>query len=203
MKASRNNFHAAGFGKVAPWVDLANSEEWNGFGTLTDHLTNATWLATLLNNWNLHPLASKDVPRRKLVQLRALLRRAAEKLAAGGSLNRRELSSLNQALNVPGRQKLVQGQNGFRAEMLPLHNDWSWVIRRIAASFAEMLASREVERIKVCANSDCRWVFHDPTKARTKRWCNDRTCGNRARVRRARAAQNKPGEELPPVPRRT
>src|SRR6267154_6547691 len=90
MKASRNNFHAAGFGKVAPWVDLANSEEWNGFGTLTDHLTNATWLATFLNNWNLHPLASKDVPRRKLVQLRALLRRAAEKLAAGGSLNRRE-----------------------------------------------------------------------------------------------------------------
>jgi len=203
MKASRNNFHAAGFGKVAPWVDLANSEEWNGFGKLTDHLAKAPWLATFLKHWNLHPLASKDVPHRKLVQLRALLRRAAEKLAAGGSLNARELSSLNQALNVPGRQKLVQGQNGFRAEMVPLHNDWSWVIRRIAASFAEMLASREVERIKVCANSGCRWVFHDPTKARTKRWCNDRTCGNRARVRRARAAQNKPDEEIPPVPRRT
>jgi len=115
MKASRNNFHAAGFGKVAPWVDLANSEEWNGFGKLTDHLANAPWLATFLKHWNLHPLASKDVPHRKLAQLRVLLRRAAEKLAAGGSLNARELSSLNQALNVPGRQKLVQGQNGFRA----------------------------------------------------------------------------------------
>src|SRR5437870_2836912 len=121
MQASRNNFHAAGFGKVAPWVDLANSEEWNGFGKLTDHLAKAPWLATFLKHWNLHPLASKDVPHRKLVQLRVLLRRAAEKLAAGGSLNARELSSLNQALNVPGRQKLVQGQNGFRAEMVPLH----------------------------------------------------------------------------------
>ena len=48
MKASRNNFHAAGFGKVAPWVDLANSEEWNGFGKLTDHLAKAPWLATFL-----------------------------------------------------------------------------------------------------------------------------------------------------------
>jgi len=191
MKALRNNFHAAGFGKVAPWVDLANSEEWNGFGRLTDHLTNPRWLATFLKHWDLHPLSSKDVPCHKLVQLRLLLRRVAEKLAAGASLSARELSNLNQALNVPGRQKLVQGQNGFRAEMVPLHNDWSWVIRRIAASFAEMLASREVERIKVCANSGCRWVFHDPTKARTKRWCNDRTCGNRARVRRARAAQKR------------
>ena len=203
MKTLHNTFSAAGFGKVAPWVDLVNSEEWNGFGKLTDHLANPRWLATFLKHWDLYPLPSKDVPRRKLVQLRVLLRRAAEKLAAGGSLNARELSSLNQALNVPGRQKLVQGQNGFRAEMVPARNDWSWVIRRIAASLGEMLVSREVERIKVCANSDCRWVFHDPTKARTKRWCNDRTCGNRARVRRARAAHNKPDEEIPPVPRRT
>src|SRR5438046_6068076 len=126
MKASRNNFHAAGFGKVAPWVDLANSEEWNGFGKLTDHLTNAPWLATFFKHWNLHPLTSKDVPRRKLVQLRLLLRRDAEKLDAGGSLNRRELSSLNQALNVPGRQKLVQGTNGLHAAMVSTIGRGEW-----------------------------------------------------------------------------
>jgi predicted RNA-binding Zn ribbon-like protein len=189
MKTSHNSFQSNGFGKVAPWVDLANSEEWNGFGKLTDHLANPRWLATFLEHWNLHPLPLKDVPRRKLVQLRVLLRRAAEKVAAGGSLGAKELSHLNQALNVPGRQKIVQDQNGFRSEMVPVQSGWNWVIARIAASLAEMLANREVERIKVCANSDCRWVFHDPTKARTKRWCNDRTCGNRARVRRARAAQ--------------
>ncbi len=189
MKASHNIFHAAGFGKVAPWVDLANSEEWNGFGKLSDHLTNPQWLATFLKHWNLHPLPSNNVPHRKLVQLRFLLRSAAEKLAAGGSLDPREISKVNQVLNVPVRQKLVQDQNGIRAETAPVRSDWNWVIARIAASLGEMLANHEVERIKVCANSDCRWVFHDPTKARTKRWCNDRTCGNRARVRRARAAQ--------------
>ena len=193
MKASHNIFHAAGFGKVAPWVDLVNSEEWDGFGKRTDHLANPRWLATFLKHWSLHPLPSKDVPRRKLVQLRVLLRRAAEKLAAGGFLGRREILNLNQALNVPVWQKLVQNQNGFSAEMVPVRSDWTWVIARIAASLGEMLANHEVERIKVCANSDCRWVFHDPTKARTKRWCNDRTCGNRARVRRARAAQKQKG----------
>jgi len=191
MKTLHNIFGAAGFGKVAPWVDLVNSEEWNGFGELTDHLTNPRWLATFLKHWELYPFPSKDVPRRKLEQLRSLLRRTAEKQATGGSLGRRDLSTLNQVLNVPVWQKLVQDQNGFRAEMVPVRSNWTWVIARIAASFGEMLANQEVERIKVCANSDCRWVFHDPTKARTKRWCSDRTCGNRARVRRARAAQKR------------
>jgi len=120
-----------------------------------------------------------------------LLRRAAEKQTAGSSIGRSELSALNQVLNVPAWQKLVQDQNGFRAETIPVRSNWTWVIARIAASFGEMLANQEVERIKVCANSDCRWVFHDPTKARTKRWCDDRTCGNRARVRRARARKRK------------
>ena len=120
MKAPHNIFHAAGFGKVAPWVDLANSEEWDGFGNLTDHLANPRWLATFLKHWNLHPLPSKDVPSRKLVQLRVLLRRAAEKVAAGGSLDPREISKVNQALKVPVRQELVQDQNGIRAETVPV-----------------------------------------------------------------------------------
>ncbi len=189
MKPPHNTFQTNGFGKIAPWVDLVNSEEWNGFGKLTDQLANPRWLGSFLKHWDLYPVAANRVPRRELERLRRLLRNAAERLAAGGSLGGGELTKLNQALNVPVWQKLVQHQNGFRAETVPVRSDWTWVIARIAASFGEMLANHEVERIKICANSDCRWVFHDPTKARTKRWCNDRTCGNRARVRRARAMQ--------------
>ena len=191
MKPFHRIFREKGFGKVASWVDLVNSGDWNGFGQFTDHLANPHWFATFLKHWELYPFPSKDVPRRKLEQLRTLLRRAAEKLTAGGSIGRSELSALNQVLNVPAWQKLVQDQNGFRTETIPARSNWTWVIARIAASFGEMLANQEVERIKVCANSDCRWVFHDPTKARTKRWCDDRTCGNRARVRRARARKRK------------
>jgi len=188
MKPPHNTFLEIGFGKVAPWVDLVNSEEWDGFGKLTDHLAGPRWLATFLKHWELYPFPATAVPRGKLVRLRALLRRAAERLAGGGSLSRKELAILNQALKVPVWQKLIQNQNGVCAETVPVRSDWSWVIARIVASFGEMLANQEVERVKTCANADCRWVFRDPTKARTKRWCSNRTCGNRARVRRSRAA---------------
>jgi predicted RNA-binding Zn ribbon-like protein len=182
-------FHDHGFGKVAPWVDLVNSEEWDGFGKREDHLADPHWLAAFLKHWKLPPVRLSPAPHRELLELRALLRHAAEKVAAGRSLGSQELSALNHALKVPARQRLVQHQNGFRSELVPVKNDWSWVIARIAASLGEMLAKGDVGRIKICANGDCRWVFYDPTKARIKRWCKDSTCGNRTRVRRSRAAQ--------------
>jgi len=182
-------FHDHGFGKVAPWVDLVNSEEWDGFGKREDHLADPHWLAAFLKHWKLPPVQASRAPRRELLELRGLLRHAAEKVAAGRSLGSQEISALNHALKIPARQRLVQHQNGFRSELMPVKSDWSWVIARIAASLGEMLAKGDAERVKICANGDCRWVFYDPTKARIKRWCKDSTCGNRARVRRARAAQ--------------
>lgn len=191
MKDSRNQFEASGFGQVAPWVDLVNSEEWDGFGNRTDHLADPQWLLTFLKRWELFPFTAGPAPRQKLERLRTLLRDATEKLTNGKSLGHAELTRVNEALKVPVWQRVVQRQNGFRAESVPLKSDWSWALARIAASFGEMLVNQDMARIKICANADCSWIFRDPTKGRTKRWCNDRTCGNRLRVRRARAAREK------------
>jgi len=189
MKAFQNIFYAHGFGKVAPWVDLANSEEWDGFGKRTEHLTDPEWLAAFLKHWKLAPLSHGKSSRLPLANLRMLLRRAAQELAAGHALDAGKIAQLNHVLNVPVRQRLVQRQNGWRAELVPVKRDGNWALAQIAASLTETLAGQDAKRVRICANVDCRWIFHDPTKAGTKRWCNDRTCGNRARVRRARAAR--------------
>src|SRR5229473_964851 len=114
----REIFEAKGFGTAAPWIDLANSEEWDGFGKRTEHLLTPLWLTAFLKHWKLHPVPSSAVPRRELTELRGLLRRVAEKLAAGHSLGSAELSKLNQALKVPASQnssrtKLGSARNSF------------------------------------------------------------------------------------------
>ena len=86
MKAPRNVFYAHGFGRVAPWVDLANSEEWDGFGRLTDYLWNPSWIHSFLAHWKLVPSPKINTPRSKLLELRNVLRRTAENLAAGNPL---------------------------------------------------------------------------------------------------------------------
>jgi len=74
MKAMQNIFYAHGFGKVAPWVDLANSEEWDGFGKRTDHLSDPEWLAAFLKHWKLASILRGKSSRLPLAKLRELLR---------------------------------------------------------------------------------------------------------------------------------
>ena len=186
MNAHKNIFDSHSFGKVAPWVDLVNSQEWDGFGNLSDRLDDPGWLASFLRHWKLSPSPGERTPLAPLKRLRCLLRRLTEKLPAATSFSPAETRELNSAMSVTAYQKLVPRQNGYRIELAPVRSDWDWIIAKIAASAAETLVAQQSARIKICANNDCRWLFYDPTKALTKRWCSDKTCGNRDRVRRAR-----------------
>ena len=191
MKHNTDNYIAVGFGKDYAWIDLANSLEWNGYGKLTDRLQDPSWPAHIVNHWNLAPPPPRPAPLAQLIALRTLLRRMTEKLIAGEALGERDLHALNSYLNVPVRVRLFQRQNGVHSERVPLRPGWPWILSRIAASFAEMLALNRPERLKYCPNEGCRWIFYDRTKANTRRWCNDRTCGNRDRVRRSRNRDKK------------
>jgi predicted RNA-binding Zn ribbon-like protein len=195
MKQTINSFTAAGFGKEFAWLDLANSLEWNGYGKRTDHLRDPSWVGRVVKHWNLASTLPRSVPLAQIIALRALLRRMAEKLIAGDAIHERDLNALNSYLNVPVRVKLFQRQNGVHSELVPLRPGWPWILSRIAASFADMLALNRPDRLKYCPNEGCKWIFYDRTKGNTRRWCNDRTCGNRDRVRRARVRQRKTAEK--------
>jgi predicted RNA-binding Zn ribbon-like protein len=187
MSQQVDQYSAVGFGKEYAWLDLANSLEWNGYGKLTDHLQDPAWAAHIVKHWNLASTLPRPIPVARLIALRALLRGMAEKLVASETLDERDLHALNSYLNVPVRVKLFQHQNGVHSEIVPLRPGWPWILSRIAGSFAEMLKLNRLDRLKCCPNDGCKWIFYDRTKANTRRWCNDRTCGNRDRVRRARA----------------
>ena len=188
MIETPHQFRQAGFGSQFAWLDFVNSQERDGFGRITDHLSDPVWLAYFLRHFHWAQALPPLVPRRALAEFREFLRGVAEQLAAGRAPSASDLRVLNAALMVPARQKLVQRQNGFRAELVPVRYGWAWIISRIAASLADTLTQFDRERIKICANDGCRWAFYDVTKGKTRRWCNTRTCGNRDRVRRSRAA---------------
>src|SRR5205807_6517104 len=122
-----------------------------GFGKRTDHLSDPEWLAAFLKYWNLAPISRGDSFRRRLQKLRDVLRRAAQKLAAGHAMDSGEISKLNHVLNVPVRQRLIQGQNGWRAELVPVKRDSNWMLAQLAASLTEMVAGPQGERVRVGA----------------------------------------------------
>jgi predicted RNA-binding Zn ribbon-like protein len=61
------------------------------------------------------------------------------------------------------------------------------LVSRIVDAASDLLVARPGLRIRECEGSDCDWLFIDRTKARSRRWCDTRICGNRMRVRRFRS----------------
>lgn len=48
------------------------------------------------------------------------------------------------------------------------------------------------ERLKVCRNENCRWVFYDASKNRSGAWCDMEICGARHKMRRYRERKSGP-----------
>jgi predicted RNA-binding Zn ribbon-like protein len=56
----------------------------------------------------------------------------------------------------------------------------------VVRSAAELLASSDVERLRVCAGDDCGWAYVDRSRNGLRRWCQMSTCGTAEKTRRRR-----------------
>lgn len=181
------------FTSQSSWLDLVNSQQWDGFGNRTDHLLEPKWVAKFLRYWKFHPeKLGRTTPSAELAELRTLLRESTEKTASGEFLSPQDLRLFNAFLNAPSYVQLVTRGKQIRTELRPVRLNWTWIKSQVAASFVDSF-QRQPNRIKICKNTGCRWAFFDATKGNIRRWCNDRRCGNRDRVRRARARLVKTG----------
>jgi predicted RNA-binding Zn ribbon-like protein len=70
---------------------------------------------------------------------------------------------------------------------------WAWrscdrldqVLWRPLRAAVDLLTSADLLRVGVCDGEDgCGWLFLDTTKNHSRRWCDMRVCGNRAKARR-------------------
>ena len=105
--------------------------------------------------------------------------------AAGLPAPPADLQTLNRAI---GRAMTHGGLTAAGARF-----EWGWpdsvlgldrVSWWVARSAAELLTSPDLTLVHECASYDCGWLFMDSTKNRSRRWCNMRVCGNRAKSRR-------------------
>lgn len=66
--------------------------------------------------------------------------------------------------------------------------DWDPVIRLdrplwpVLRAMLGLLTSANVDRLRLCANPECGWVFLDQSRTGNRRWCAMRECGSRAKA---------------------
>lgn len=115
-------------------------------------------------------------------------------------------TQLRRMWQVPDRDAAVPIINEMLATadarpFLARHDEWDWhlhvtppeapLAQRMAAdaamAFLELVRADDWARLKVCAADDCLSVLVDLSKNRSKRYCADGNCGNRAAVAAYRA----------------
>jgi predicted RNA-binding Zn ribbon-like protein len=72
--------------------------------------------------------------------------------------------------------------------------DLEAVLGQLARAAVELLGGPTAAAIKECADPDCTRLYVDQSRKQARRWCDMRSCGNRAKVAefRARQAQTQP-----------
>lgn len=183
------------------WDDFLNSEwhDWRGSGKYEDRLNKQDWLKTWLSE---HRISVSRLPNEEemeaLKQFRALLHHIVKETVKGIGPSSEELNYLNKVMAAgPVIRHIVREDNGYQLEQVSARRDWLQVMADIAGSFAETLSEAGISRIRICDNSDCRWVYYDDTRNRSKRYCDDKLCGNLMKVRRFRARQKAASAEKP------
>lgn len=131
----------------------------------------------------------------RAVTLREALYRVFDRLARGERVDEVDLAGLNaelgQALAHARVAKQVDGYAlAWDAPAAATPNArLDAPLWPVTHSAMEVLLEADLSRVGECDSDTCGFLFLDTTKNRSRRWCDTRICGNRARVRRHRRRQ--------------
>jgi predicted RNA-binding Zn ribbon-like protein len=131
-------------------------------------------------------LTPRERPTDRAVDAAIELREAFYELASAVVDGRRPavgaVRLVNRALAQDAAPALRAANGGLSATPPPTARA---AMGRLARQAAEQLVGPERARLRKCADAGCAGIYLDETGRR--RWCSDRTCGVRARVRAHRA----------------
>ncbi len=179
-------------------LDLANTlndraadaprELLNSYGGLVDWGRQAGILtegeaARLVQFETCHPAEAASVLNRAIA-LREVIYRTFSAVAGGRSPEEADLAGLNAALaEALSLSRIVPMEGRFVWDSGVDQDSPDGMLCAVARSAGDLLTSEELDRVRICDGHDCLWLFMDTSRNRSRRWCDMKSCGNRAKAR--------------------
>jgi len=181
-------------------LDFVNTLEWHASPSpqerLTDYEKLLSWsrfagilddseIERLRNEASRHPASSKAALD-KAITVREALYRIFLAIIGGQEPDASDIETVNSNLS----------DSLTHLQIVPVSEGYSWRWRRdrdaldmmlwpVMQSAAELLTSARIDRIGQCEDDrGCGWLFLDTSKNRSRRWCDMKICGNRAKAHR-------------------
>jgi predicted RNA-binding Zn ribbon-like protein len=183
-------------------LDFVNTLE-NEKGGTVEHLHNAgdavLWLRNhdllhqqmvddLLSRTSSEPPAGDQLMRR-VRRVRGALRELLDATVEQRPPDPTALREVNRALRTQYIYELVPASDGISLDHRHEGDPVDGALARLSETIARELTQGDAERLRICANDECRWVFFDTSAGGRRKWCDMSVCGNRAKVARHRARQ--------------
>jgi predicted RNA-binding Zn ribbon-like protein len=131
----------------------------------------------------------------RIHQVRAALREVADSIAERRAPDPGALETVNRALHARQVIELIPAPDGVNVDHRHVGSPIDDALARLADPLVRELTGGHPDRIRICDNDTCRWVFYDTSRTGRRRWCDMATCGNRAKAARHRArAKNAAGD---------
>jgi predicted RNA-binding Zn ribbon-like protein len=177
-------------------LDFANTISWRGHPTdREDHLLSPADLVSFAvqdkiltqNQASRVKAEARDVNSfRKALSVREAIYRVFAALAQGKTPSAADVGAINDcAIEALRHRQLLRSNGGYR---------WEWqsnasrpldqILWPIVIAAADLLTSKDVKLVRWCEAPECQWLFLDNSRNRSRRWCDMKVCGNRAKARR-------------------
>ena len=189
--------HQASLGDALDFINTLSYDKGETHEGLTDVHTAVKWLQrhALLHREMVDPLLERYQGEdeatllQRVRKVRAALRELLDATVEQRRPQASALREVNRALRAHYMIELVPAPDGVsldhRHEGDPIYG----ALARLSEAVARELTQGDSDRLRVCANEDCRWVFRDYSPAGRRKWCDMSSCGNRAKAARHRERQ--------------
>jgi len=122
---------------------------------------------------------------RRAVAVREAIFTLFSAVAGGQHAPADALDALNAALpEALATLRVDSKRDGFAWYFAPEGADLAPMLAPVLRSAADLLTGDELARVRECGSDTCRWLFLDRSKNGSRRWCDMKVCGNRAKARR-------------------
>jgi len=180
-------------------LDFVNTVDWRGTEKPKEFLNAYRDLIIwsrhvgLITNREAHLLIQKADKRpsqaesvlARAIELREIIYRLFSSVTEGISIPKKDITAFNKYLSSTMRQsRIIETKNGLAWDSDGNKNKLEWILNPIIRSTADLLVSGNLKRVKRCADSFCGWLFLDVSRNKSRRWCDMKDCGNRAKASR-------------------
>ena len=118
---------------------------------------------------------------------RAGLRAVVDAIAEGQVPPASAVEAVNEVLDSRPVGRLEIDRDAVRVGHRHRGSTTAEALVPIAEAIVAEIATGRPDRFRICDNETCRWTFYDASPTGRRRWCDMKTCGNRAKAARHRA----------------